>query len=697
MNKKYNVTIGDKEISASFINLAEKANGEAMVRCGDTVVFATATMSNEESDKDFFPLSVSYEEKFYAAGKISGPRFTRREGKPSERATLVSRMIDRTIRPKFPKDLKNEIQIIVTCLSFDEDNDPGILGIIASSLALHLSDIPWNGPLGAVKIGRNAHYILNPDFEKRENSVMDITISGFLNEKNEFITNMIEGFFDEEEEEKVAESFNIAEKAIKDLCVFQDNIRKEIGKEKKTFSVFEDKDVENDIRKKADEKLNTIFSNGVKEGEIKNLKEEMGAFIKETYEDSEKISYAFKCLDEVIGEKVRRNILDKGERLDGRKTNELRELKCHTGLLPRTHGSGLFQRGETKSLSIITLGAPGEKQLLDDMETTDERKSFMHHYNFPPYSVGETRPLRGPGRREIGHGILAENAIAPLIPDTADFPYTIRSVSEIVSSNGSTSMASVCGTTLALMDAGVPIKRPVAGISIGLITDKNGDYTILTDIQGLEDHYGDMDFKVAGTEEGVTAIQLDVKIAGLTKTIIKEALERGKETRLQIIEKIKETISEPREELSPFAPRISTMTIDKERIGEIIGPKGKTINEIIEKTGVAIDIEDSGVISISSPDKESITKAVDWIKNLLKEVERNEIYQGKIIKILSFGAVAEILPGKEGLIHISEISDKRIDKVEDEVKEGDVVPVKVIKVENGKISLSMKEAKKKSH
>ncbi len=385
--------------------------------------------------------------------------------------------------------------------------------------------------------------------------------------------------------------------------------------------------------------------------------------------------------------------MEKGERLDGRKIDEVRKIKCSVGILPRTHGSSIFERGETKSLSIITLGAPSEKQLMDDMEVSEEKR-FMHHYNFPPYSVGEVKPIRGPGRREIGHGMIGENAILPVLPDQENFPYVIRGVSEIVCSNGSTSMASVCGTTLALMDAGVPIKRPVAGISIGLITDNEGNYKLLTDIQGLEDHYGDMDFKVAGTEEGVTVIQMDVKIEGLSLEIVKESLERAKETRLFILGEIKKTLPEPRKELSQYAPKIVTLTINPEKIGEVIGPKGKIINEIIEKTGVAIDIEDTGLISLSSENEEAIEKAATWIKNITREIEVGEVFEGKVIKILGFGAVVEILPGQEGLVHISEIADHRIEKVEDKLKIGDTALVKVIKSDSGKLSLSIKQAKK---
>lgn len=689
--KNYSLNIGGRELSVSLENLAEKANGQVMVRYNDTVVFATAVMTDEDVDKGFFPLSVSYEEKFYAAGRISGSRYTRREGKPSDRATLISRMIDRAVRPKFPKEMQREVQIIVTCLSFDEENDPGVLGMIAASLALHISDIPWNGPLGAVRIGRKDSHILNPNYKERSEGETDIVISGFFDDNKEFIVNMVEGTFKEETESSITDAFLFSKDSIKDLCDFQNNIKKEIGKEKISLpSPYSNKEVEKTIREKT--KIEEAFEKENKEEELKKLKEEISLFIEENYEDDDR-KYAFSCFEELVEREMRKMVLEKEIRVDNRKLNELRKIKCSVGLLPRTHGSALFERGETKALSIITLGAPGEQQLMDEMELS-EKKRFMHHYNFPPYSVGEVRPVRGPGRREIGHGMIGENGLLPLIPDAETFPYTIRGVSEIVSSNGSTSMASVCGTTLALMDAGVPIKRPVAGISIGLIKEEN-TFKLLTDIQGLEDHYGDMDFKVAGTEKGITVIQMDVKIEGITMEIIKGALEAARETRLYLITQIKETIPEPRKNLSPFAPKIVTLKINPEKIGEVIGPKGKIINEIIEKTKVAIDIEDDGLISITSENEESIETALTWIKNIIREVKEGEIFEGKVIKILGFGAVVEILPGQEGLLHISEIANKRIEKVEDEISLDQTVTVKVIKKEsNGKISLSMKQAKK---
>ncbi len=692
---KYTTLIGGRELVVSLNNLAERASGEAMVSYGDTVVFATVTMAEEEVEKDFFPLSVNYEEKFYAGGKIGGSRYTRREGKSSDKATIVSRMIDRALRPLFPKEIKKEVQIVITCLSWDEENDPGVLGMFAASLALHLSNVPWNGPLAAVRMGKNGEYILNPNYNERESGDVDVIVSGFYNKNKDFIVNMIEGKFKEAEEESILEAFRLSEEPIKQLCDFQNKIKTEEGKEKDSVvPLFESKEIEEKIKEIAEEKIKKIFQkDGAVENELKEAEKEVSLFIKETYEEKKDVFFALACLEKIIEKEVRENILEKEKRLDGRKIDEVRKISCSVGLLPRTHGSALFQRGQTKALSIVTLGAPGEEQLTDDMEFP-EKKRFMHHYNFPPYSVGEVGAMRGPGRREIGHGMLAENAITPLIPDIDVFPYTIRAVSEIVSSNGSTSMASVCGTTLSLMDAGVPLKRPVAGISIGLVTKEDGSYKLLTDIQGKEDHYGDMDFKVAGTEKGVTAIQLDVKIEGLTKEIVKNTLERAKNTRLYLLEKIKETIPEPRQNLSQYAPKIVTIKINPEKIGEVIGPKGKVINEIIETTGAVINIDDSGLVAISSNKEEAIQKALNRIKSIVRELKVGEVFQGKILKLLSFGAVVEILPGKEGLVHISEVENRRIEKIEDVLKEGEEVLVKIIKLDpSGKISLSIKQAK----
>lgn len=692
---KFTLDVGGKTLTATVGPLAEKANGEALLRYGDTVVLATATMDNKDVDKGFFPLSVSYEEKFYAAGKIGGSRYTRREGRPSDRATLISRMIDRGIRPKFPKELKREVQVIVTCLSWDEENDPGVLGMIAASLALHVSDIPWNGPLGSVRVGKNnGEMIINPKSEDREEGDIDLVLSGFQNKEGEIIINMIDGGFEESEEGEIMEAVQFVEKTLKECCDLQNEIAAKEGKQKAEIAPpYENKEVEEEVLDKTTKDIKDIFEKEIGSSrfeKINELKENIFLNLKEKYEE-EDIKYAEQCFEDLVEKEIREEIILKERRSDGRKLDEVRTIKTQVDILPRTHGSGMFCRGETKSLSIVTLGAPGDQQLFDDMEITG-KKRFMHHYNFPPYSVGEVKPIRGPGRRDIGHGMLGEKAILPLIPETDTFPYTIRAVSEILSSNGSTSMASVCSTTIALMDAGVPIKRPVAGISIGLVTEKN-EYKLLTDIQGPEDHYGDMDFKVAGTEKGVTAIQMDVKIEGITKKIMEDALSRAKKTRLFLLDEIKKSIDKPREDLSPYAPRISVLSIDPAKIGEVIGPKGKVINKIMEVTKAEIDIEDDGTIFISSKDKESAERAVAWIKDITREIKVGEVFEGEVIKLFDFGAVVEFLPGHEGLVHISEIADRRVKSVEDEVRVGDKVTVKIIKMDhNGKTGLSIKQA-----
>jgi len=680
-------------LTASFKNLAQQANGSVMLRYGDTVVMATATMSEEDKKDEmgYFPLMVFYEEKFYAAGKIGGSRYTRREGKPSDRATLIARMIDRSIRPLFPENLKREVEIIVTCLSWDEENDPAVLGGLATSIALSISDIPWNGPLSMVRIGKEeGDLILNPTYTERSEGDMDVVFSSFFKD-GEFLINMIEGSFQEVDESDVLEASKMTEKATEKIEDLQEKIIKEKGTEK--MKLPEDsvpKKIKEYVEKLEQKIEKAIFGSDEKNPEeIKKLKSQ----IEESFENEEDQKIAKDYFEEFKKQIVRKKILKENIRPDGRKEDELRELEVETGLLPRTHGSGLFSRGGTRSLSIITLGAPGDKKLFDNMEE-EGKKKFFHHYNFPPYSVGETWPLRGPGRREIGHGMLGEKAITPILPDIDDFPYTIRSVSEILSSNGSTSQAAITSTSLALMDAGVPIKAPVTGISIGLISDGK-NHRLLTDIQGAEDHAGDMDFKVAGTENGITAIQMDVKLPGINVDLMKDALKRGKETRKKIFDTIKKAIPEPKKELSPYAPRIITMKIDPEKIREVIGPGGKVINEIIDQTEVSIDIEDSGDIFITSEDQQSADKAVEWIENIVREPEKGEMFKGKVKKIMNFGCFVEIMPGTEGLVHISELAKGRVGKVEDVVSVGDVIPVKVLKIANdGKIDLSLIKAKK---
>lgn len=690
--ENYEIQIGGRKLTASFKKLAEQANGSVLLRYGDTVVLATATMSkeNKKDELGYFPLMVFYEEKFYAAGKIGGSRYTRREGKPSDRATLISRMIDRSIRPLFPKNLKKEVEVVVTCLSFDEENDPGILGGIAASLALSVSDIPWNGPLSMTRIGKiKEDLVLNPTYEERQEGKMEIVFSSFFKDQ-EYIVNMIEGFFKEESDTTIIEATKLARKATEKLEEFQLKIIKEKGIKKiELEEEKKDKTIEDYLNGFQKEIEKAIFeSDDEKVSELPQIKEK----IEEKFEEKDK-KYALNYLEDLKKKIIRNNILEKNRRPDGRKEDEIRDLHMETGILPRMHGTGLFSRGKTRSLSIITLGAPGDKKLYDGMESEGEKR-FMHHYNFPPYSTGEVQPLRGPGRREIGHGALGEKAIEPVLPTINDFPYTIRAVSEILSSNGSTSQAALTSTSLALMDAGVPIKAPVTGIAIGLVSEQK-QYKILTDIQGPEDHAGDMDFKVAGTKEGITAIQLDVKILGITTSMIEEILERAKDARYQILGLIEKTIPKPKAELSPYAPRIIKMQIDPEKIREVIGPGGKIINEIIDETEVSIDIEDNGIIFITSEDQQSAEKAIAWIRNIIREPEVGEIFNGKVKKIMNFGCFVEIMPGTEGLVHISELTEGRVNKVEDVVKVGDVIPVKVLKItSDGKIDLSLKEAKK---
>jgi len=695
MDKIFKLNLGGKEIRVDIRNLAEQADADVLVRLGDTLVLTTCVMSKEEAEGfDFFPLTVDYEEKYYAAGKIRGPRYIKRETRPSDEAICNARLVDRAIRPRFPEDLKREVQVITTVLSWDGENDPDILGVISASLALQISDIPWRGPIGAVRVAKNgSQFILNPNYEEREKSQIDLVLTG--GEKNgQLIIDMLEGGFDEVDEESLFEVWEFAKNHLLALINFQKKIGEEIGREKIQIPIpQQEPQLENEIKEFLGTRLEEALYQKDKMtrfDQVSELQKELLDFIGEKYPAQGKTKYALDFFEKERRKILEKNILKYDKRPDGRELDEIREIHCEVSLIPRTHGSGLFCRGQTKALSILTLGAPTDSQLLEGMEIVG-KKRFMHHYNFPPYSAGEIRPLRGPGRREIGHGMLVERALLPLIPSTEEFPYTIRVVSEILSSNGSTSMASVSSSSLALMDAGVKIKRPAAGISVGLIQNEKGEYKLLTDIQGPEDHYGDMDFKIAGTEKGITAIQMDVKIAGITKEIFKEALEEGKKARLQILEKVKEVLPEPRPELSRFAPRILTLQINPEKIREVVGPGGRVINEIIEKCEVSIDIQPSGLIYIMSEKEEAAKKAIAWIKNITREIKVGEIFQGKVKKILNFGAFVELLPGQEGLLHISQLG-QRVKKVEDVLKIGEIVPVKVISIdEQGRINLDLKE------
>lgn len=687
MEKQFNYSLAGRDLTVIVGKVAEQANGACLVQYGDTVILVTATASKEPREGiDFFPLSVDFEERLYSVGKIPGG-FIKREGKPSDKAILTARLIDRPIRPLFPDGYRNDVQVIATALSVDQDCPPDIVGMLGSSIALSISDIPFNGPTGSVLIGLvDGKLVLNPTAEEREKSKLHLVVSGT---KDAIM--MVEAGAHEVDEGIILEAILFAHEEIKKLCEFIEGIQKEVGKEKQDFVIFKpDEQIEKEVKEYASEKLiNAIQTVDKQEREnaIEEVFEETIEKFIEIYPENEKD--ILDVLDSILKAEVRRLILEEGIRPDNRKIDEIRPISCEVGILPRTHGSGLFKRGQTQVLTVATLGASSDVQVIDGL-SDEESKRYMHHYNFPPYSVGETRVLRGPGRREIGHGALAEKALEPVIPDVDEFPYTIRLVSEVLSSNGSSSQASVCGSTLALLDAGVPIKAPVAGIAMGLIKSED-KVAILSDIQGIEDHLGDMDFKVAGTEKGVTAIQMDIKISGIDRAILQEALNRAKEGRLFILEKMKEVISAPRKELSPYAPRILTMQVDPDKIRDIIGPGGKMINKIIDETGVKIDIEDDGRVSIASDNMDNGERAVELISKIIKDVEVGEIYMGKVIKIVPFGAFVEIANGKEGLLHISNIANERINRVEDVLSIGDEVLVKVVEIDNqGRINLSRK-------
>ncbi len=694
--QSFSLKLGEKELSVQLGGLADQAAGSCLVRYGDTLVLNTAQIGNPRPEMGFFPLTCDYEEKFYAAGKILGSRFIRREGRPSTEATLNARLIDRSVRPLFPKGLINEIQVIATCLSWDTENDPAVLGLNGASLALSLSEIPWAGPVAAVRIGRdNGNFVLNPSYEQRENGNFDLVLVGTEKGKD-ILINMIELKANEVEEDVVLQAYDFALPFLRQIIDFQNKIIKEQGKEK--VKVEQEQlapKLTEDIKKFLGKSLEKALYQKDKQ-QIKidglNLQDEMLANFEE--ELGEKgVGLAKDIFEQETENLIKKNILEKDQRPDSRKLNEVRAIDCQVAFLPRTHGSGIFTRGETRILSILTLGAPGDQQLIESMEISG-KKRFLHHYNFPPYSVGEVKRLGSTGRREIGHGALAEKAILPLLPSLEKFPYTIRVVSESLSSNGSTSMAAVSGACLALMDGGVPITRPAAGIAIGLVIGKSMDqFKLLTDIQGPEDHYGEMDFKVAGTEQGIAVVQMDVKTDGINKAILEAALTEGKKARLQIIKKMQETIPEPRKELSPYAPRVYILQINPEKIGAVIGPGGKVINEIIDQCDVGIDIEDSGEVFITAENKDGAEKAIQWVKDLTRELKVGEVFQGKVVKLMDFGAFVEIVPGQDGLVHISEFADQRIDKVEDVVKEGDVIPIKIVNIDDqGKISLSAKQA-----
>ena len=695
--KTYKTAVGGRLLQVEIGKLAEQANGQAMVRYGDTVINCTATASKEpREDIDFFPLSCDFEEKMYSVGKIPGG-YIKREGKPGEKAILTSRLIDRPLRPLFPKGFRNDVVIVATALSVDHDCSPEVSAMIASSIALSVSDIPWDGPTAAVVVGRvNGELIINPTYEQRMKSDINLTVSGTEN-----AIMMVEAGAKEVPEEEMLDAIMFGHEEIKNICRFISEIQAEIGKEKMEYKVFKaSEEVENAVKEFATDKMVAAIKTPDKQERLDNME----AVEKETQEHFEEIfpeaeKEVGEVLHDIKKEKVRAMILDEGIRPDNRKLTEIRPLWSETSFLPRTHGSGLFKRGQTQALSICTLAPLSEAQNLDGIDIDRTEKRYMHQYNFPGYCTGEARTSRGPGRREIGHGALAERALLPVIPDEDDFPYAIRVVSEIMSSNGSSSMASTCGSCLALMDAGVPIKKPVSGIAMGLIEGVNEDgsnrYAILSDIQGMEDFLGDMDFKVTGTPDGVTAMQMDIKVHGLSREILEKALQQSKAGRAHILENMLEELPEPRKELSPYAPRVIRMMIDPEKVRLVIGPGGKTVNKIIDETGVKIDISDDivGQINIYSDDLESAEKAQKAIELITKDVKVGEVYKGEVKRIMNFGAFIEILPGKEGLLHISKMADHRIDKVEDVMNIGDTVEVKVIEIDNqNRINLARKDA-----
>jgi polyribonucleotide nucleotidyltransferase len=697
--QKWSLQVGGRELVIETGSLAKQASGSVTARYGDTVVLATAVMSKEMSKiTGYFPLMVDYEERYYAAGKIKGSRFIKREGRPSDDAVLSGRAVDRTVRPLFDSRMRNEVQVVVTTLSIDGENNPDIVAMINTSAALTLSDIPWNGPIAAVRVGiaGDGGFVLNPVSEERKNSTLDLLLSGTKDK-----INMIEAGAQEITEEKMAEAFQFGFEAIQKIASFIEDIGKQVGKEKRTAAVLRGSDeFEADIRRVAVEsglaEALYLLPKQAMEAKTALINASIASYASEKYPEQKNLSELLSLItDEVADEAVHQNILEKEARPDGRKLTEIRPIWCKVGVLPRTHGTGVFTRGETQALTVTTLGAPGDEMVVDTMET-DEKKRYMHFYNFPPYSVGEVKPMRGPGRREVGHGALAEKALVPVLPSKEEFPYTILLVSEVLESNGSSSMASTCGSTLSLMDAGVPIKKPVAGIAMGVITGKDGSYKVLSDIQGLEDHYGDMDFKVAGTRDGITAMQMDVKIDGLTPAMLSVAIAQAKEGRMFIMGKMLETLPEPRTVMSPYAPRIITLHINPEKIRDVIGPGGKMINQIIDETGVSIDIEDDGSVFITSTDETSAKKAVDWVNNITREVKAGELFQGRVTRLMNFGAFVEVLPNQEGLVHISEFSDERVERVEDVVKVGDIIPVLVKEIDTqGRINLSHKAAKRK--
>ena len=683
----FEIELGGRKLTIEHGKMAKQANGAALVRYGDTVVLVTATASSAPREGvDFFPLTVDYEEKMYAAGKIPGG-FIKREGRPSSDAVLCARLIDRSIRPLFPNGFRNDVQIVATVLSVEQDNPPEIAAMIGASCALTVSDIPFMEPIAGVRVGYiDGEFVINPTEQQRAISDLNLTVAG-----SHDAVMMVEAGANELSEEVVLDAILFGHTEIRRLVEFQNDIRSVCGKEKKMPVIFAiSEELESRVRAYAEKRLDAATRNSdklIRDADIAAIKAETVEHFIEEYPDA--VKQITQILYQIEKEIVRHMITHEKIRPDGRALDEVRPVSCEVSILPRTHGSALFTRGQTQVLTVTTLGSIGDEQIIDGLgpETT---KHYLHHYNFPGYSVGEARPMRSPGRREIGHGALAERALFPMIPSLEDFPYTIRLVSEILESNGSSSMGSVCGSTLSLMCAGVPIKRPVSGIAMGLVSDGD-NYTILTDIQGMEDALGDMDFKVAGTSKGITAIQMDIKIAGITRDILAAALAQAKQGRAFILGKMLECIDKPAEKLSPYAPRVETITIDIEKIRDVIGTGGKVVRKIIDETGVDIDIHEDGNIFITSPNTEALDRARKMIEDIVREVQVGEVYMGRVTRFLKFGAFVELLPGKEGLCHISQLAKHRVESVEEVVKIGDQLEVKVIEIDDkGRINVSHK-------
>jgi polyribonucleotide nucleotidyltransferase len=684
-----NVEVADKRLSIETGRVAEQANGAVILRQGDTVVLSTAVMAKEPRvGIDWFPLTCDYEEKLYAAGKIPGA-FMRREGRPSETAILASRLTDRPLRPLFPEGFRLDVQVVSTVLSVDQENDPTILSINGASTALVISDIPFGGPVGAVRMGLlDGKITVNPPLSRMGESELDLVVAGTAD-----AILMVEAGAKGVTEQTVLDALEMAHEAIKGICAAQVDLQQQVGREKREWVPvpYPPQMIEivgeylalrlDQVLYKEDKATREIYVDELRSKTIFELGERF----------PEHVEILGKLFDKALKDRVRERIVEEGVRIDGRGLKDVRNITVEVGVLPRTHGSGLFTRGQTQALTIATLGSMSDQQKLDGL-TEETLKRYMHHYNFPPFSVGEARPLRGPGRREIGHGALAERALLAVIPPIEEWPYTMRLVSEILSSNGSTSMASVCGSTLALMDAGVPIKSPVAGIAMGLVT-REGKFAVLTDIQGVEDNLGDMDFKVAGTRDGITALQMDIKIKGLTHEIFAQALEQAREARLFVLDKMLAVLPRPRTEMSPYAPRITTIMINPDKIRDIIGPGGKMIRKITEETGAQIDVEDDGRVFIAAVDQEGGKRAIDWIKGLTDEVEVGRIYKGKVVRIMPFGAFVEVLPNQDGLVHISKLTDHRVERVEEVANVGDEIVVKAVEVDSqGRLNLSRQAA-----